>query len=446
MATPIQYATTADGVRIAYCLHGDGPPLVYVRGWVSHLELLWADDAFRAFFETLGRRFTVVRYDARGNGLSERHPERLDVDALVLDVEAVADSLGLDRMTLYGTAFGAPIAVTYAARHPERVSRLVLDGAYARGVDIGTKEWKDRLVETFRLMPDAALLLLTHRTNPEARASPFRQPERFRELISPEVAVRLYTLAYELDIVAAAAAVRAPTLVLHRRESLSIPIREGQTLASLIPGARFVTLEGAQHNPWEGDAVATLRAMGEFLGVELTPEAGAAPGVVAGTVTILFTDLTGSTRLARVVSDAQAQSVRRMHNAIVRAALAEHGGAEIKHTGDGIMASFSSAFRAIECARAIQRSAALAGDADLRVHIGLNAGEPIAEAGDLYGTAVDFAARICHEAGPGEIFCSDVVRQLCAGKGVEFRDRGPVTLHGFEEPMRLFEVPWGEGP
>lgn len=439
MSAAIRFVTTADGVRIAYCTLGLGPPLVYVRGWVSHLELLWADDAFRAFFEALARAFTVARYDARGNGLSERRPARADLEALTLDLHAVIEELTPGQVTLYATAFGGPIAVMYAARHPERVSRLILDGTYARGADVATAEWKDRLLETFRVMPDAALLLLSHRTNPDSRSTEFRQPGRFRELISAEMAARLYALAYELDVSALAAAVRAPTLVLHRRDSLAIPIGQGRALAALIPGARFVALDGTQHNPWEGDASATLAAMGEFLGVDID----LAPREPAErTVTVLFTDITGSTSLGLRRGDERAQAVRQAHNAIVRMALKEHDGAEVKHTGDGIMASFFSAASAVRCACAIQRAVAQRGDPDLQVHIGLNAGEPIGEEGDLFGAAVDFAARICHAAEPGEVLCSDVVRQLSAGKGFAFADRGDVLLRGFDEPVRLHAVLW----
>ncbi len=441
MGAPIQFVTTADGVRIAYCVHGQGPPLVYVRGWVSHLELLWADDAYRSFFEALAKHFTVVRFDARGNGLSERRPSRADLDALTLDLEALVEGLALDEVTLYATAFGGPIAVRYAARHPRRVTRLVLDGTYARGAEIATAEWKQRLLETIRAMPEAALLLLSHRTNPDARSTEFRQPARFRELISPEMAAALYTLAYELDVTADATQVAVPTLVLHRRQSLAVPIREGRFLAGCIPGAQFVALEGTQHNPWEGDAEAVLAAMGSFLGVDLRLES-VTRGSGRGTVTILFTDIAGSTSLARRYGDARAQAVRQAHNTIVRLALREHGGTEIKHTGDGLMASFQSASSAVRCACAIQTAVLDRGDPDLQVHIGLNAGEPIAEDQDLFGAAVDFAARICHEARPGDVLCSDVVRQLCAGKGFVFADRGDAALRGFDEPVRLYEVVW----
>jgi adenylate cyclase len=176
--------------------------------------------------------------------------------------------------------------------------------------------------------------------------------------------------------------------------------------------------------------------------VEAAGQAATAP---AGPVSILFTDITDSTALTQRLGDAKAQELVRAHNAIVREALRAHGGSEIKHTGDGIMASFSSSSSALECAIAIQRAVADRADdlgAPLGVHIGLNAGEPVAEENDLYGTSVQLARRICDQAGGGEVLVSDVVRQLVAGKGFLFADRGDVALRGFEDPVRLYELRW----
>jgi class 3 adenylate cyclase len=160
------------------------------------------------------------------------------------------------------------------------------------------------------------------------------------------------------------------------------------------------------------------------------------------THTILFTDLTSSTALTQRLGDEKAQELVRAHNSIVREALAAQGGSEIKHTGDGIMASFPTASGGLECAVAIQRGVALRGEDDLQVHIGVNAGEPVAEESDLFGTAVQLARRICDHAPSGQILASDVVRQLAAGKGFLFADIGEVVPKGFEEPVRLYEVLW----
>jgi len=193
-----------------------------------------------------------------------------------------------------------------------------------------------------------------------------------------------------------------------------------------------------------------VAAINEFLGLgeEMTTGARAALTEAGGLVTILFTDMEGSTVFTQRLGDAKAQEVVRTHNRIVRDALKACSGSEVKHTGDGIMASFASAIRALECAIAIQRAFAQHNeehpDTPVRVRIGLNAGEPVAEEEDLFGTAVQLAARICAQAERGEILVANVVRELAAGKGFLFADRGEVALRGFEDPVRLYQVRWVE--
>ena len=257
--------------------------------------------------------------------------------------------------------------------------------------------------------------------------------------------MELYTLAYRIDVTDLLPQIRAPTLVLHRRGSRAIPFRLGLELAAQIPDARFVPLEGTAHNPWGGDAASVLSAIGDFLGEKLELEELAAPAArFAAPVTILFTDMEGSTTQTQRLGDALAQDLLRVHNSIVREALEAYGGSEIKHTGDGIMASFPSASGATECALAIQRAlvqhSEQHAERPMRVRIGLNAGEPVAEEEDLFGTAVQLARRICDEAEPGQVLVSDVVRQLAAGKGLQFTDKGRFLLKGFRERIRLFEV------
>jgi class 3 adenylate cyclase len=192
---------------------------------------------------------------------------------------------------------------------------------------------------------------------------------------------------------------------------------------------------------------AFLEALESFLGVA-PPPAQAGPGAYGAPVTLLFTDIEGSTHITEHLGDAKAQELLRNHNAIVRDALGTHGGSEIKHTGDGIMASFASASKALESAIAIQRALARRNqehpEAPIHVRIGLNAGEPVAEEHDLFGTAVQLARRICDRAEPSQILASNVVRELVAGKGFLFSDRGETALRGFEDPMRLYDVPWAE--
>jgi adenylate cyclase len=240
--------------------------------------------------------------------------------------------------------------------------------------------------------------------------------------------------------------ITVPTLVLHRRDE-EVPFQQGREIASQIRGARFVPLEGDIHPIWLGDTKPIISAIKDFLGEDYEPAAEPLADSYADVYTVLFTDMEGSTSLTQRLGDAKAQDVLRTHNRIVRDALKAHTGSEIKHTGDGIMASFASASRALECAIDIQRALAQhneSAEEPIRVRIGLNAGEPVAEEEDLFGTAVQLAARICAHAEPGEILAPIVVRELAAGKGFLFADRGDVVLRGFEDPVRLYEVRWRE--
>jgi class 3 adenylate cyclase len=217
-------------------------------------------------------------------------------------------------------------------------------------------------------------------------------------------------------------------------------------MATLIPGARLEPLEGDHHVPFWGDSEAITDAIDRFLQEGEVSAQTETPVAPSGLLTILFTDVEGSTNLTQRLGDAKSQEVLRAHNAAVRDALKAHAGTEIKHTGDGIMASFASAARALGCAVAIQRALTDYNqehpEAPIRVRIGLNAGEPVAEEEDLFGTAVQLARRICDRAEPGQILASNVVQELAAGKGFVFGDEGDVALKGFERPVRLYEVSW----
>jgi class 3 adenylate cyclase len=268
----------------------------------------------------------------------------------------------------------------------------------------------------------------------------------FREATTPGIIQAGIEAVREVDVRPLLPLVRSPTLVLSRRQ---IPDwdseRFARELASGIPDARLTLLEGTSTAPWEGDMEAVLAAVDDFLG---EGEEATAPAAEAGAFrTVLFTDVEGSTALTQRLGDAKARDVLRTHERITREALKAHGGTEVKSLGDGFMASFSSATKALECAVAMQRGFAEhseSAEEPIRVRIGLNAGEPIAEDEDLFGTAVILAARIAAKAEGGEIVVSHTVRGLVAGKGFLFSDRGDVVLRGFEDPVRLYEVRWRE--
>ena len=449
MEPRIQYATTADGVSIAFWTLGEGMPLVQMPAlpW-SHIQLEWQISEWRRWYERLAEKRMLVRYDGRGAGLSDRDVADYSLDAHMLDMEAVVDCIGLQRFALFGFFHSGPAAIAYTARHPERVSHLVLWCSYARGSDF----LQSPPVQPLRALIDKdwelwtetiAHTLLGWSAGEDAR----RLAAYMRESTTAEAAQAVFGAANEFDVTGFLPQVRSPTLVLHRRRLRFPAVHLARGLASRIPDAHLAVLEGTAIAPYVGDMEAVLSAIDEFLGEGEEAAAAAEPSPVGAVRTILFTDVEGSTALTQRLGDAKARQVMRQHERIVREALKAHGGAEVKTMGDGFMASFSSATRALECAIAMQRAFTEhneSAEEPTRVRIGLNAGEPIAEEADLFGTAVIMAARIAAKAAGGEILAANVVRELAAGKGFLFADRGEAALRGFEDPVRLFEVRWGE--
>ncbi len=353
-------------------------------------------------------------------------------------------SLDLSDAVVFASSFGGPPAIVFAERHPERVSKLILDSTFARGRDIVHPERGKTLLALLDQFPDAGHKVMGHFTHPDPDAESHERVARALSAIDPRLLRDLYALAYELDVTSSLPAITMPTLVMHREDAQAVPIRAGRRLASGLPHAQFVAFPGTAANPWEGDAPLTLAAMADFLGVELQPppELSTDPALVTPTSNtplriVLFTDLESSTALTQRLGDAGAQEILNGHNQVVRQALADHDGREIKHTGDGIMASFASASAAVRASLQIQRG--LVG-AEIRVRIGLNAGEPIQQDDDLFGASVQLAARVCDRAEPGQIVVANVVKDLCLGKGFTFTDLGPATLKGFDHPVPLFAV------
>ncbi len=446
MEPRIQYAQTTDGVSIAYWAIGKGMPVVHMPFPFPHVQLEWQFPEMQRWYERLAENRRLVRYDARGLGLSQRDvTEMASIDVGVLDMDAVVNRLSLERFALFGPTHSGPLAIAYAARHPERVSHLVLWCAYSQASD-----WAG----SSAVQATRALMDKDWRTYTETAAHSFvgwsagepasRFAAMIRESATPaalEMAIRALN---QVDVKASLPQVRAPTLVLHRRQ-IGTAVDVARGLASGISDARLALLEGESLVPYLGDMEAVLAAIDEFLGEREEAAEAATP---SGLVTMLFTDMEGSTTLTQRLGDARAQEVLRTHNAILRDALKAHSGWEIKHTGDGIMASFASAGRALQCAIAMQRAFAQHSEANpdtpIRVRISLNAGEPVAEEKDLFGTAVQLAARICAHAEPGQILVPIVVRELAAGKKFLFADLGETVLRGFEDPVRLYEVSWRE--
>jgi class 3 adenylate cyclase/predicted esterase len=422
---------------------------------MSHLEFEWRSPIWRHSIEELSRDHQYIRWDQRACGLSDWEVDDLSFEAWVRDLETVVDTLGLERFPLLGISQGGAVAIAYAGRHPERVSHLILYGAFAKG------RFKRAQNEEQKQLNEAMITLARHgwgRDDPSYRQMfatsfvPGASPEQMRWFndlcsisVSPENAARFMTASNEIDVSDLLSQIDTPTLVMHARDERRVEFDEGRRLAAGIRGARFVPLESSNHLLLEHEPAWAMfmSEIRRFLGVEAGEARRAAPSSIH---TILFTDIEGSTAMTERLGDERARSLMRDHERIVRESLAMHGGSEIKSLGDGFMVSFSSPTRALECAVAIQR-AFEDQDSEIRVRVGVNAGEPVEEddpggRSDLFGTAVNMAARIAGAGDGGEILVSDVVRQLVAGKGFTFADRGATSLRGFEDPVALFEVRW----
>jgi class 3 adenylate cyclase len=447
MEPRIQYAKTSDGVDIAFATLGSGPPLLLLDGFISAgLDYrLVHDRPYQDSLAIASRDRTAICLDWRGLGFSSP-AQSFGMEAFLSDIEAVIQALGAETVDVFANTSPAQVAIEFAVRNPARMRRLVLANPSSTGESfrsnqrfaaiqpIAEANW-DLYVELI------ALLQWGWVDTDLAR----RVRERILSQWTSESWRNLWQAVEALDAFGSAHLVQCPSLVIlcemeERGDRMDMWSRAARQLAARMPGGQLTTNVRSSFRSPE-----LFRMALDFITAE-DGEARAEPDHSADGAlrTILFTDLASSTALTQRLGDAQAQELLRAHNTIVRDALGQRGGSEIKHTGDGIMASFSTASGALECAVAIQRAVARQDDANLQVHVGLNAGEPVAEESDLFGTAVQLARRICDQAGTGEILVSNVVRELAAGKNFLFADRGASALKGFEDPVRLYEVRWRE--
>ncbi len=443
MEPRIQYAKTKDGVRIAFATYGDGEPIVSETGhFASHVQLEWEQPLTQASISRLvAERRMVIRFDPRGVGLSDRDVDDLSLDAWLLDMEAVVDHLSLNRFALIAGDLRGMMAMGYAVRHPERVTHLVLLNCYARGAAVAATP-RGRaflgLVDDFEMWSENVGAAVFGFGREETR----NYGEFVRACVDPEMVRRFNELRAATDVTGLLSQITTPTLVVSHAGLEFLPMDTTRELASEIPNARLLSIEGS----YTDNVEQLFSGVTEFLREdEEEAAAGAEPLAKDDIHTILFTDVEGSTALTQRLGDAKARDLLREHERMVREALKAHGGSEVKTMGDGFMTSFSSATKALECAIAMQRAFAQHNESagePIKVRIGLNAGEPIAEDDDLFGTAVNEAARITATAKGGEILASDVVRQLAKGKDFFFSDRGETSLKGFDEPVRLYEVRW----
>ncbi|HSP54376.1 MAG TPA: adenylate/guanylate cyclase domain-containing protein [Dehalococcoidia bacterium] len=459
MECEVRYCTTSDGVRIAYCVRGHGPALLSIPYFVESFSLLDLVSGDRELWQQLGRNRTVVQYDVRGTGLSDRGVQDLSHEALIRDVEAVAAAARLETFSVMTSVLGGPTAIAFAARHRDRLSSLVLMGTFARGAGVLPRETILAVLALTRANWDLAASTLVGMAS-SREGAPDQNPIEVRvvrDSADGETAARFVESAYNADVSALLPEISVPVLVAHRMSDKLVPLGLAQEMAAALPQSRFVPLNTMSYTgPKDAPAVAQL--IDSFLREsEAQPDTSArveAPPVPFRAV--LFTDIVEHTRMMYRLGDERGRQVLREHERITREVLKAHGGTEVKTMGDGFMASFGSVTRAVECAIALQRAfderntaADPHQEEPFQVRVGLNAGEPIEEEApdgrnDLFGATVVLAARMAAKAEGGEILVPETVRGLVSGKGFLFSDRGEFVAKGFEEPVRLFEVRWRE--
>jgi len=442
---PIRYALSKDGATLAYTDAGSGHAFVHMPYPMNHLQLQWKSEDFGRFYEALASRHRLINYDGRGQGLSDRDLEEWSPEALLGDLEAIIDKTGVDRFVLYA-GFSPVLALVYAAKHPEKVSHLILwspsqreGGSKENPLELGTVHTLLSQV-SWELYTDTLAFWLGYDSGEDGD-----EMRRFlEEGVDPEAYNQIMKHGNAYDFAPLIGQIQCPALVIQPRQARMVDAGGARRLVAALPNAEFAMLEGMRGLPTRELLQPTLDAIDQFVGASVRGEP-ADPGLGSGIHTILFTDVEASTDLVDRFGDVRAREAIRRHEELTGAAISEHSGTAIKSMGDGVMASFDSTVNALDAAIQMQRAIRdeFAGsEIPIRIRIGLNAGEPIVEDDDLHGTAVIQAARVMSVADGGEIMVTNVVRELVKGRDFLFHDRGVAPLKGFDEPVRLFEVRW----
>ena len=436
----IRYAQAADGVSVAYQAFGDGSTdLVIVPGWVSHLELIWEQPQAAAFLRRLGEFSRVIIFDKRGTGLSDPVTHAPPVDERMDDVGAVMRATESERAALLGYSEGGPLALAYAATHPDRIPAVITYGSYARMLyaedypDGATDDVVDVIFEGLRLAATTGEFY--DFVTPSRRGD-----EQFREWFkrlarqsaSPAMMTHYFKANLGIDVRPLLASLPCPVLVIHRTGDNLVPVFHGRYLAEHTPGAKYVELDGGDHWPWFGDSDAVVEEIEEFLtGMR---HVGHSDRVLA---TVLFTDIVNSTQHLAQLGDRAWKERLDQHDAAVRRQIERFRGRAVKHTGDGFLATFDGPARAVQCARAIQGASR---GIDLEVRAGLHVGECEIRGDDVSGLAVHIAARLSAMAHADEVLVSRTVKDLVVGSGIEFVDRGEHVLKGVPGTWPVFAV------
>ncbi len=433
------YAKSGD-LNIAYIVEGEGETdLVWIPPWISQVEYLWSEPMLEAVMGRLTQFARVITFDRRGSGLSDPFFGAPTLEEQMDDVLAVLDAAGSERSAIVGTLEGGPMAALFAATYPERVEALILYATFARAIWAPDYDWAWRVDEREARMAELVDHwgegLVVGAVAPSRMEDPdFREWAGRMERLSasPGSIRRIFDLIGRFDVRDVLPSIRVPTLLLHRRGDGFIKIEHSRYMASRIPGAKLVELEGDENMFAMGDSEAILGEIEEFL-TGTRPERE--PDRMLATV--MFTDIVESTRRAADMGDRGWRFLLERHDALFRRALERHRGREVKRTGDGFLATFDGPARAIRCAASLAHAM---GSLGLEVRAGLHTGELEVMNGDLGGLAVHIAARVMERAGPCEVLVSSTVKDLVVGSELAFEDRGSHELRGVPGEWRLFAV------
>jgi class 3 adenylate cyclase len=442
MAAPVTHYVKSDDVHIAYQVIGDGPlDLLFVPGFVSHIEATWQSPVRSSFFRRLASFSRLILFDKRGTGMSDRGSQIFTLEQRMHDVRAILDEVGSERAALFGVSEGGPMSLLYAATYPERTSALILYGSYAKrswapdyplGWD--DEQWR-RFLENIERnwgTPQGISIEMWAPSLAHDPSSAERLASYFRTAASPGAAAAIMKMNREIDVRHVLPAIRAPTLILHRVGDRVLDVEHARRMAQGIPGAQLIELPGTDHTFWVNDGGLLLDHVEQFLTGKR--HAQDRERVLA---TVLFADIVGSTERAVAIGDRSWRELLAAFRAKVRDTLRNLNGREINTAGDGFLAAFDGPARAIRCAGAIREAARSLG---LEVRCGLHTGECELVGEDLAGIAVHIGARVTALAAPGEVLVSQTVRDLVAGSGLTFTERGVHTLKGVPSEWRLFKA------
>ena len=436
-----RYAKSGD-CHIAYQVLGKGPlDVVFIPGFVSHVEACWADARLAHFYRRIASFARLILFDKRGTGMSDPVPVQQlpTLEQRMDDVRAVMDAAGSQRAALVGVSEGGPMSLVFSATHPDRTVAMVIVGTYARvawapdyPIGFRPEVWRSTLERMEQGWGRGVLLSAFARSLADDESARAWWGRFQRQAASPGAAVAVMQMAYELDARPILPAIRVPTLILHRTDDCMLPVEHARYLAQHIPGARYVELPGLDHFFFTGDADAYLDQIEEFLTGEL--RAGEPDRVLA---TVLFADIVGSTERAAQLGDARWHTLLDGFYDVARRQLERFRGREIDSAGDGFFAAFDGPARAVRCATAIGSGVRSLG---LEVRAGVHTGECEVMGAKLGGIAVHIGARVAGHAQPGEVLVSSTVKDLVAGSGISFDERGAHALKGVPGQWSLYAV------